>query len=173
MEFSEGSPAKEKFGVDPVSLKTIRDYASFVVQLSNLEFKGIGSLFSSTDLENDTNQTSKGPTDDEALPCVGPFISWESTATTTPQFPGPFPSMAEFRLSFIQQDLSDILQGERHQEEPIASYLAQLTIRDIVFKSKELNRPADDTYLRHGDSKGNNMLIDEEGHLQAVIDWDW
>ena len=51
--------------------------------------------------------------------------------------------------------------------------LQQLEARDIISQDAELNRTVSKTYIKHGDMRGSKLMVNEEGELEVVIDWDW
>ncbi len=86
---------------------------------------------------------------------------------------GPFDTSQERYMAFIDLTLRQILDEQRFTLDPLTPYLWHMEMKELVNKSPGLAKKEVEFYLKHGDDKGDHFLVDDEGHLSAVIDWEW
>jgi hypothetical protein len=144
-------------------LTTIRDLATFQVSLSKVHFPAIGSL--SLNKEVNGLQTI----------VVGPLVSTSFCTKDPPYFFGPFRTTRERYLKQVDDILAAIERGDLFAEDsPVTVYLAHLELRDLVQQDKEMGRPDEEEqfYIKHADDKGDQIMIDNEGHITGIIDWE-
>ena len=142
---------------DPHELsKTIKDLAKFHISLEQLKFPLSGSLY----------RTDSGDVE------LGPWVISQMASSEPPYFPGPFRSEQERILAELDSILHAIEAGARFTEDPISAYLAHLEMRDLVRNCDEM---ADESafYVKHADDKCDHIMVDEDGHITGIIDWEW
>ena len=103
---------------------------------------------------------------------VVPWIKTSFCRMEPPFFCGPFKTVRERYLAFIDHILKEIEAGSELEEEAMPAYLAHLDIEEVVLHDEEMGRE-EVTYLKHADDKGDQIMVDEDGHITAVIDWEW
>ena len=161
LEFVQGTSWEDDRILDISNSKirnTIQDYARFCIELSRLQFSQIGSLTRGSD----------------GTLSVGPLAKGRANLPEAPWFNGPFKSQAERYLSFIDEHLQTwSVESAPTRQSPVLSYLLELELRDLIAQDPEMNRPATCTYIRHEELAPHNFMVDDEGHITAVIDWDW
>jgi len=59
------------------------------------------------------------------------------------------------------------------REAPLFAYLAYLEVRELILACPTLKEEETEFYLRHPDSKSDNMLIESSGAVTALLDWQW
>nr|XP_031859383.1 uncharacterized protein CI109_005224 [Kwoniella shandongensis]KAA5526455.1 hypothetical protein CI109_005224 [Kwoniella shandongensis] len=137
---------------------TLRDLAKFYVNLSSVSFPSFGSLI-------------KTPTGETV---AGPLISTTfCNPHREPYFPGPFRSAKARWLGCIDHVLNEIEEGKAFQMDPVRNYLAHLEIRETVMECERFGDKQEECYIKHADDKGDQILVDAEGNITGIIDWDW
>ena len=149
------------------TIPLIRSYAKFAVQLSNLSFSSIGSLTS------DNNETLN----------VGPLISLWVGMSNAPWYKGPYKSQAERYTSSIDIILHRMVEGDlprlltprpgEDEVDAVFVYLILRAVQGLIRKNLKLNETAEQTYIKHGYLSGPNLLVDAQGSLTSIIDWEW
>ncbi|WVW80450.1 hypothetical protein I302_102432 [Kwoniella bestiolae CBS 10118] len=170
--FCEYLPGKSadipSFGKDsittpgPRTRQFIEEFATSQIALSNIPIPNalIGCLISSTNKDDHTAT-------------VGPFLTDGSLHhVDPPYFPGPFVANRERYLAQINIALSHIAEGLLCLAHPLDGYLWHLQLRELVDASPELARRSENGYVKHSDEKGDHLLVDEEGRIVSIVDWE-
>ncbi|EEU37153.1 uncharacterized protein NECHADRAFT_37196 [Fusarium vanettenii 77-13-4] len=86
---------------------------------------------------------------------------------------GPFSSLQEYHIASIQLILDLIIQEEMYSQQAVDAYLIHRYLLDLV--PRVLPSAFDDNkfYLKHGDDKGDHILVDESFNITGIIDWEW
>lgn len=87
---------------------------------------------------------------------------------------GPFTSSGEYHLASIRLTIDLIMRDECFTPRAIDAYLVHRFLLDSVSK-KSLCPSRDDGrfYLRHADSKGDHILVDDDYNITGIVDWEW
>ncbi|WVQ65208.1 uncharacterized protein L199_003381 [Kwoniella botswanensis] len=146
--------------------QAVHDYALFQISLKSLSFDSIGSLYPApSDLK---------PKPDTSPVVVGPLLSFYLRFDEAPHFVGPFKSNKERYLSSIDLVLGKIREGIFYPEIARFAYLAHLELKDMVNRYDHWETCEDGRfYFKHGEDKGDHIMIDEDGHITGVLDWEW
>ena len=92
----------------------------------------------------------------------------ESQMRTT----GPLSSLKDYHLSSLRLILDLILREEMYSKQAVDAYLIHQFLLDLV--PHILPSEKDDKfYLKHGDDKGDHILVDEDFNVTGIIDWEW
>jgi hypothetical protein len=135
---------------------TVMDLAKFNIHLSNLRFPLSGSLFPSEDGVH-----------------VGAWVNTSFCQAQPPFFFGPFKSDKDRYLAWIDAAIQAIQQGQCLVETCLSAYLVHLKLRELVKSSAILSEESGEFYIKHADDKGDHIMVDGQGHITAVIDWEW
>ncbi|WVQ65203.1 uncharacterized protein L199_003376 [Kwoniella botswanensis] len=138
----------------------IEEYAKTEIQLRNLRlpFTKIGCIY---------------PAEHDGM-LVGPIVSRGSFMNPTPPyFMGPFDTLKDMYLAKIDSALRYISLNALQGQNPVDAYLWHLELRELVSHSKVLCEVPDDLFIKHDDKKGDEMMVDSEGKVIGVIDWEW
>ncbi|KAF5963801.1 aminoglycoside 3'-phosphotransferase/choline kinase domain-containing protein [Fusarium bulbicola] len=183
MEFMQGKSARKRWRTMLMEQKITltKRFATFQFELSGLEkqesaFKGIGTLDSP---EIDLQVNSKAP---EAVITPGRMVSHEffmGDHLTYDVPRGPFLSTHDWLsalLAIIIRHQKLVLEKSEDEDDiedaeeilPVAQSL--LALLPKIFPP-DLSR-AELSALHHHDLNLNNILVDEQGELTAVIDWE-
>ncbi|WVQ77761.1 hypothetical protein IAR50_007451 [Cryptococcus sp. DSM 104548] len=139
---------------------TIEGLADFSIQLSALPpFRAFGSLFSAAD--------------DSDRPIVGPLLAEYMGFPFPPHYIGPFATAKARWLGCIDAVLLDIKQGLAFQDVPLRTFLFHLEVREMVVASDKIKDVDEDCYITHPDDHGGHVMMDDEGRVTGIIDWDW
>ncbi|KAK8853366.1 hypothetical protein IAR55_004070 [Kwoniella newhampshirensis] len=164
LDFVPGSPATAPLTEHdrPSQLpRLIQDYALFQIALSKLTFSAIGSLYPC-------------PSHPDGQPIIGPLCSRTICLDFEPWFLGPFGSNKERYLTMIEYTLQEIREERLFQQKAVLGYLAHLEIKDMVERYQEWDDgEGEGFYLKHADDKGDHIMINEQGGITGVIDWEW
>ncbi|KAJ3888100.1 hypothetical protein GG344DRAFT_54366 [Lentinula edodes] len=93
-----------------------------------------------------------------------------------PFFFGPFRSSAHRYLAQIEHVLREIEQGSgafAGDEDVISVYVTHLWLKDLMQNSPRLWEDGEQTFLKHADDKGDQIMVDKDGKFVGVIDWEW
>ena len=161
--FIEGRPLAERWAGEWLSdesrkMKILRNLAELMSQLHSLHFDKIGSLVLSADgtsLKIDAMVQMDFPPDMMSHSEVWPKASLS----------GPFGSTKEYLLSMLY-DPEEVPEVRRHIKADIA--ILRQAIDSIP---KALDAPPTFS-LGHPDFNYHNILIDDEGEITGIIDWD-
>lgn len=177
MEHFKGSNSRHLFprsGARPVESQTIvSDMATFLIQLSSLEIRGdIGSLTASSAVVD-------AATDLEPEPVVGPFEHWDYCISNGLTTLGPFRTSRDAWVAKIDAVVLALERGlfAINGGHLLHVYLVHLEMRALVNACEEMAVPCgpgdgeQPTFITHADSK-NHLLVTDDGHLRAVIDWE-
>jgi hypothetical protein len=134
----------------------ITSYAQASAQIANVSFTGIGSLQPSKDGE----------------PTVGPLISLDFCSSVYPHFLGPFRTNRERYTALINVTLDQLRDGEGIREGSEEMYYTHRWLQDLVRGVGELDRE-EQTYIKHADDKGDQVLVNDEQEVTGIIDWEW
>jgi len=138
--------------------RMIESFARQNIKLHDARFDMIGSL--------DTDSLGAMVIGNKAEPR-------DHTDRDEPYFRGPFSTMREFYLDLIHQELQAIKAGQTFRQDPVMGYLIHLELRDLVRETDALDDSETDFFLRHPDSHIGNWLLQEDGQITGVLDWEW
>lgn len=90
---------------------------------------------------------------------------------------GPFESVREYYSSQVELILDLIRRQEMYAKQPIDAYLVHLFLLQIIPQiTKDIDTMTNGKkplcFLRHADDKGDHLLVDDNFHVTAVIDWE-
>ncbi|KAI8963397.1 hypothetical protein F5Y11DRAFT_319690 [Daldinia sp. FL1419] len=159
MERLRGKPLLWSLATQEQKRKVMDHIADTFIELRKYPFDSLGSLNSPGDLN------------------VGPF-AWESL-TEFPQSEmrtlGPFSSLEEYHKASIQLILDQIVREEMYSQRPVDAYLVHRFLLDLIpFVLPSSTKHEDQKfYLKHGDDKGNHILVDDNFNVTGIIDWEW
>ncbi|WWD05435.1 hypothetical protein V865_003512 [Kwoniella europaea PYCC6329] len=146
--------------------QAVHDYALFQISLKSLSFDAIGSLYPAS--SNFTPEHGDHPV------IVGPLLSLHLRFDEPPHFIGPFKSNKERYLWSIDLVLRKVIEGVFHPEAARYVYLAHLELKDMVNRFDKWDTFEDGKfYFKHGDDKGDHIMVDENGHITGILDWEW
>lgn len=75
-------------------------------------------------------------------------------------------------LAHLDRMIEQTILGQRYSPGvELAGYLVLLEVRTLVAGCSELEKAIG--YLKHGDDKGDHIMIDDNGNVVSVIDWEW
>ncbi|TFK51545.1 hypothetical protein OE88DRAFT_1560816 [Heliocybe sulcata] len=109
-------------------------------------------------------------------PSVGPLLA-DNTADAVDgelDLVGPFSSWTKYQIAIIDRQLDLISHREAYPRDSVEAYLVHRYLRDYIATYspfQDLDRPA--FFLRHMDDKGDHILIDDDGNITGIIDWEW
>ncbi|GLB44217.1 putative phosphotransferase enzyme family protein [Lyophyllum shimeji] len=160
-----GDPLRGDESKRPILLRYLRDIADIHVQLSRITFDRIGSFM----LEDD-GRVSVGPGADYGL---GPFASAREYFRIQAD--------AYERLAEVDVDV-DVAGGggggggNNNNTDPTAARLKRQFVASLwraaimpLLDDRDDRGPFP---MRHGDLHNDNILVDVEGHIVGVLDWD-
>lgn len=105
---------------------------------------------------------------------VGPMTEYLSPLADPPYFLGPFRNPKERYLAYIETGMKAIIEGRWCVSSKARNfYLAMLEARRLVAECTELEEDSGPFYLKHGEPKGDHLMVDNNGKITAVIDWEW
>lgn len=136
----------------------IEGVARFHIGLSALSFRKFGSPLPST---------AGQP------PSIGFYVDNTFALDEPPLYAGPFKTYRESYFFLIDQALELVSKHYMNTSDPFLFYLAHLDMRDLIGNDDDAGEQDGDTFLAHRDDRGDDFLLDEEGHLTGVIDWEW
>ncbi|EJD48886.1 hypothetical protein AURDEDRAFT_112648 [Auricularia subglabra TFB-10046 SS5] len=102
---------------------------------------------------------------------VGPVLDPDFVDTLASS--QPFGTSREFHRAKINGILRDIVDGLRYTSRGLDAYLVHLqllVIVDILYPEHEPGTAP--FYIKHPDDKGDNHLVDDEGDIVSIIDWE-
>ncbi|WWC96661.1 hypothetical protein V866_003533 [Kwoniella sp. B9012] len=145
--------------------KFVEGYAKIQIQLSNipLEHTEIGSLFTSPNDESSAKDVRVGP-------IIGTLTFMQPSP---PYFFGPFRTNKERYLAHIDATLGYISKGALYKDNLIDDYPWHLELRESVNGCKELDKQTDKVYVKHADERGDHLMVNEEGKIISILDWEW
>ncbi|RXK38985.1 hypothetical protein M231_03715 [Tremella mesenterica] len=128
--------------------KIIEDYAKQMILISQLHLNSIGSLH--------LDQFGKIQ--------IGPLIDIDIC---------PFKSSRDRFISQIDLILEDIEKGLRFVDDPQTAYLVHLQVKQWIMEDLTLGVEEEEFYIKHADDKGDHIMVDDEGNITGIIDWEW
>lgn len=143
------------------------DLINVLGQLRKLEFSAAGSLL--------PNPDSK----DEANPILGPFLSITdngvegSFATLAP--PRVFTSTTQFldgHCDFLSKTFQQPIQEPAFTQIKMELFALDSLLKEIP-RCIDLKEPSPSFILAHPDLRCGNILIDDDFHILAIIDWEF
>lgn len=89
---------------------------------------------------------------------------------------GPFNTASDYYISFVEQNMSLIADGQLFPSFPLNAYLVFLYLRsqiqDLSPKSNYSSvENTEQFYIKHVDDKGDHVMVDEELNITGIIDW--
>ncbi|WRT65965.1 uncharacterized protein IL334_002916 [Kwoniella shivajii] len=167
-EYMTGSPVQlftKGFCVEDIPPEAtmrhlIEEYAGMQIQLSNIRvpYKALGCIY-----PTDSGETQVGP-----IVSRGCFMN-----PKPPYFMGPFSSLRELTLAHIEAALRYIKLNALQGRHPLDEYLWHLEMRELVAASKELAEESEELFIKHVDKKGDEMMVDGNGTIVGILDWEW
>nr|XP_019007640.1 uncharacterized protein I206_07655 [Kwoniella pini CBS 10737]OCF46421.1 hypothetical protein I206_07655 [Kwoniella pini CBS 10737] len=168
-EFIEGTPldlpTTGYFGEISLPEEKLRlfvdEYARINIQLSNLKlpFKQLGCIYPSADRFGEV---------------VGPIVTRGCFMNPKPpHFMGPFHTHKELLLAKIDAALRYSKVNGLQGEDTLDEYLWHLELRELVEASQKLGKIPTELFIKHDDKKGDELMVDENGHMLGIIDWEW
>lgn len=140
----------------PMTRKIILEIAKFYIQLETVSFDKAGS----------PRLNSDGTID------IGPVMTQFVQLAELPFYLGPFPTAKMRYLAFFDTALQQLREGTRAVPQYLlVDYLTALELRSLVEGCAELDEGP--WYVKHGEDKGDYFMVDDDGNLTAVLDWDW
>ncbi len=85
----------------------------------------------------------------------------------------PFRSAKQYRISRLQLILDRIVAGEMYAQRSVEAYLLHRFMMDLVSLLTPAPSDSEQFYLKHGDDKGDHILVDELFNITGIIDWEW
>nr|XP_031857217.1 uncharacterized protein CI109_007381 [Kwoniella shandongensis]KAA5524289.1 hypothetical protein CI109_007381 [Kwoniella shandongensis] len=161
-EYAEGRPAPKRkpSDVSPINSQDstlVDSLARWFCALETVSFPRFGSLH----FEDD----------DESI-MVGPFVRKFEDLVMSPFFIKAQPTAKLMYLALIDNMIQQTLDGVRYPaDREIEAYLALLEVRSLVAGCDALD--SERGYLKHGDDKGDQWMLNDEGCIASVIDWEW
>nr|XP_018265005.1 uncharacterized protein I303_03187 [Kwoniella dejecticola CBS 10117]OBR87163.1 hypothetical protein I303_03187 [Kwoniella dejecticola CBS 10117] len=105
---------------------------------------------------------------------VGPIIQQGTfMRPTAPHFLGPFDTLKEMYTAHIDATLHYISINGLRDKFQVDDYLWHLELRELVSCSKVLGETPDQLYIKHLDPSGTHLMVDENGYLSGILDWEW
>ena len=87
---------------------------------------------------------------------------------------GPFVSLEGYHRYSLQLILDLIVREEMYSQQPVDAYLITRFLLDLIPSVLPSPPPTDQRfYLRHGDDKGDHILVDDDFNVTGIIDWEW
>ena len=86
---------------------------------------------------------------------------------------GPFSSLEEYHESSLRLILDLIIREEIYSQRAVDAYLIHRFLIDLIPSILPSERESPKYYLKHGDDKGDHLLIDEDFNITGIIDWEW
>lgn len=161
MDWMQGQPYHPSHISEPQHSNFIDQLADIMIKLSTLNLTKSGAL----------------TFDQDGTIVMGPFTHPEDvdlSSGTEPCLPGPFATVKEYRLHIIRDKLCRISRGE---DFGCAALDAELFYRHLI-TVVEAMYPEDYTgsgrfFIKHADDKGDHILVDKDGNITGIIDWEW
>ena len=151
-------------------------------ELYSKRFPAIGCLYFAGQYPATNCDFTKLQSNESTKYVMGRYISmkffWENHCRYhTPC--GPFVSSVDWlraSLRLDQLDCDDILANSTDKEAVDGAMISQATVKrllgslNVIFADEDFSNPS--TVLLHPDMSRGNILVDENGRLQAIIDWE-
>lgn len=162
----------------------VKKVAEYLAELNKIRFSAIGNLYQSSQLPVSSGDTpskvSSNPPGDEYV--VGrissvPFFNSHHFEMDVPR--GPFASSREWlasQLLFHADDAERMLTAATHEEDIKFANTLQSIVQRLQKHLETFFPPEEDALeeytLHHDDVSSQNLLVDHEGHLTALVDWE-
>lgn len=138
------------------TLEVIRNVAKWFIKLEQVTVDKVGSL----------------SLDQYGAISVGPVITHFIQTDNAPFYHGPFPTAKSRYLKFFDTALEQILAGTRTLPKwMLMDFLTALELKSLILSCSELDDGP--WYIKHGEDKGDHFMVDDDGEITGVIDWDW
>lgn len=158
MSLIPGSPLETHRSLTlPTIGVTIMDYAKINVRRSEKPLRLIGSLH----LNKTTDTFFVGPN-------ICPFVHDQRPIP----FPGPWKTVAEKYESRFDMLLEDVRAGVYYAHNRETAFLVYTWMKEAVMAYPPYNVEGGDTFVLHEDSNDGHIMIDDEGRIQGLIDWE-
>lgn len=138
----------------------ISSLANALVKVSALTFPAIGSFCL---CRNSSEETV----------VVGPMMNTDFLLRSPPYFLGPFKTARSRYLCQIDHVLNAIVSGSQYTDNPVSGYLYHLQIREWVSSDPSLATEDAEFFVRHADDKGDHILVNDQGQVTGIVDWEW
>jgi aminoglycoside phosphotransferase (APT) family kinase protein len=179
MERLDGRPLREVWH-DLSWLKkglVVQQVAGFIAQLSRLKFTDTGSIYS-CDAYRDNDQQPSDKPDFTIGEAVSPtFFIEDHIQLSTPR--GPFPTsyaLVTAHMQHLQRDIINQLHSDDEDDRDDAEEMQDIynLLQPIISQLFPENpAPASEpTTLYHHDLSANNILVNSQGDLIGIIDWE-
>lgn len=134
-------------------LKVLQQLADIYLELEKHPFPRVGSIFEPDGQVGPFAQTRYFQAPEQSL---GPFVNLQDTYTAI--------------IKQQQQGISDL----EFTRFPLDNYLAfSWRLEHLPELLSTSGSPSGPFYLRHGEDKGDHILIDNEYNITAIIDWEF
>lgn len=144
--------------LSPIVIKrTIMHFAKINIQRSKYPTPLVGSII----FDQSTNTFSVGPLRCEYIDDADPIV-----------FPGPWKTAAGKYESRFDNILGNISKGLLHQDRAEEAYLIISWMKEVVMAYPPYNEEGEIFYVVHEDSNGGHIMIDEEGGITGLKDWE-
>lgn len=91
-----------------------------------------------------------------------------------PFFLGPFQTPKQRYLAYIDTVMTAIVEDRWcAPSKSLKHYLTLLEARSLVEGCKDIGEDEGPFYIKHGEPKGDHIMVDDAGEITAVIDWEW
>lgn len=172
-----GFPYLERQGI---LCKECREYHGAAIQT---EIDSIGNLFNAKDLPRASERTGQNNASESDIVVLDQIVSvnffW-NTRLKSDVHRGPFGSSKEWlnaRIQLLEEDFTDLLgspaadKDDNDEVERAQLQLKRLQKRLADFSLSNANDREEFT-LHHNDISKQNLVLDAEGKLQALVDWE-
>lgn len=150
-------PRGKRFADDKDKERVWSGLADILIELQRHPFPRAGSLF---------------PGASPSEPIVSALAS-ERFLVQSPS--GPFDTASDYYMSFVEQNMALVADGQLFTSFPVNAYLVFLYLRSQI---QGLAAPLNDNaveaeqfYLKHVDDKGDHLMVDDELNVIGIIDW--
>ena len=170
MDFMQGTQLKERwrFISWPAKEAIVEQIAVYSASMYKRQLRTIGNIYPSPKQLNDTAL--------EVKRIVSMQFFWGDHFSQAVSR-GPFPSSHDWidaRLSFNEADSEAILRHSQDEDELEDAASALKIVKRLRNHLSEFfpGKDIEQTMLFHSDLSQRNILVDEEGRLTAVVDWE-
>lgn len=157
MEKVAGIPLSETSPTSEQMRKVLTQLADVYVELKKYPFSVIGSL-------DQFGENHIGPLASELL---------ADLHEAGPSFLGRFKTAADYYKGMVTRILDLISTGELYPLWSVDTFLIHRFLLDLVPILAEADDHNGQFFLRHPDSKGDQILVDADFNINGIIDWEW
>lgn len=145
-------------GDDRLSLirTTIWDYAKISIRRSLHPLRLVGTLY-------------HDPIADAFS--VGPHLNFFIPNQAIPHFPGPWKTTAQKYAQRFDDILADIRAGTLYPDDREQAFLVHRWMKEVVVAYPPYQHE-EDTFIVHEDSNAGMIMVDVEGKITGLIDWE-